>query len=399
MTIASRGVAGWALALLLATPPVALAQPLFTPVQDPVAGERLFNDKGCAGCHAINGVGGTVGPDLGRRPRPRTFYDVAAALWNHAPAMAARMHERGIKRPPLTAAEAGDIVAYLYTLSYFDPPGRPAVGQRLFTEKRCVACHSVGGAGGTVGPPLGGMKTYASPIALAASLWNHGPQMAEAMAARKIERPTFNGTELLDLIAYLNAASPKPARGQLYVLPGRSLEGHRLFADKGCALCHVRRDKDRDAGGPPDLTELEASRSLVDFAAAMWNKAPLMMPAMQSRLGAVPRLAPDEMSDIVAYLYSVRYFKQAGDPRRGVILAVNKGCLDCHALYGERGKPASDLTAAAGLDSPPAVLAALWKHSLIDDPRPLRDRRPWPTFRADEMADLVAYLRSLRRTP
>jgi hypothetical protein len=130
----------------------------------------------------------------------------------------------------------------------------------------------------------------------------------------------------------------------------------------------------------------------------MWNKAPLMTQAMQSRLGAVPSLRPDEMADIVAYLYALRYFKQSGDPRRGVILAVNKGCLDCHALYGERGKVASDLTTVPGLDTPAGVLAGLWKHSLIDDPRPLRERRPWPTLRGEEMADLVAYLRTLKRT-
>jgi hypothetical protein len=118
---------------------------------------------------------------------------------------------------------------------------------------------------------------------------------------------------------------------------------------------------------------------------------------MQGRLDSIPRLRPDEMSDIVAYLYSVRYFKQAGDPRRGVITAVNKGCLDCHALYGERGKVASDLTTVAGLDTPAGVLAGLWKHSLIDDPRPERDRRPWPVFSGEEMADLSAYLRTLKR--
>ncbi len=385
-----------ALLLIVAWPAALRAQPLFSPLQDPIAGERLFNTKGCVRCHAVNGAGGTIGPDLGRTARPRTFFDLSAALWNHAPKMAARMRQLGIARPLLTAGEAGDVAAYLYTLNYFDRPGRPEAGKRLFTEKGCVRCHSVGGAGGSVGPNLGEMKMYGSPIALAAAMWNHGPQMTAAMEARNIPRPTFKGSELLDLIAYINAASPKPARGQLYVLPGRAIDGRRVFIEKRCAVCHHPRDKPED--GPPDLAEREAQRSLVEFAAAMWNKAPLMMQAMQSRLDSIPRIRPDEFADIVAYLYAQRYFKQAGDPRRGVILAVNKGCLECHALYGERGKVASDLTTVPGLDTPAGVLAGLWKHSLIDDPRALRDRRPWPTFRGEEMADLVAYLRSLKRT-
>ena len=382
--------------LLLALTVPAAAQPLFSPLQDPLAGERVFHDKGCIKCHAINGTGGTIGPDLTRTKRPRTFFDLSAAIWNHAPKMAARMREQGMTRPPLDAREAGDVVAYLYTLNYFDPPGRPSAGRKLFDAKRCVACHAVGGEGGAVGPSLSGFKTYESPIALAAALWNHGPQMSEAMAAQNIPRPTFKGSELRDLIAYINAVSPRSPRGPLTVLPGRALQGYRLFVDKRCAVCHQPGDKPADA--PPDLAEREAQRSLTDFAAAMWNKAPAMTAALQAKVGSIPTLSPEEMSDIVAYLYSVRYFKQSGDPRRGVILAVNKGCFDCHGLFGERGKPASDLAAVAGLETPAGVLAGLWKHAIIDDPRSLNERR-WPTLRGADMADLVAYLRSLKRTP
>jgi mono/diheme cytochrome c family protein len=36
---------------------------------DPARGKTVFDDKGgCAGCHAINGAGGTTGPDLGPAP-------------------------------------------------------------------------------------------------------------------------------------------------------------------------------------------------------------------------------------------------------------------------------------------------------------------------------------------
>jgi mono/diheme cytochrome c family protein len=381
------------LLLLIAWPSAVCAQPLFSPRQDPVEGERLFNVKGCVRCHAVKGVGGKIGPDLSQVSRPRTFFDLSAALWNHAPRMAARMRQLGMARPPLTAAEAGDLVAYLYTLNYFDPPGRPAPGRRLFTDKGCITCHTVDRPGGSVGPHLGAMKMHGSPIALAAAMWNHGPQMTAAMEARKIPRPTFKGSELLDLIAYINAASPKPAHGRFYVLPGRALDGRRLFVEKRCVVCHQRDKADE---GPPDLAAREAQRSLVDFAAAMWNKGPLMTQAMRGKLDAVPDLRPDEFADIVAYLYSVQYFRQSGDPRRGVILTVNKGCLDCHALYGERGKVASDLTTVPGIDTPAGVLAGLWRHSLIDDPRPERDRQPWPTFRGEDMADLVAYLRTLK---
>jgi len=384
------------LAWLLLLAPTALAQPLFSPSQDPLAGARVFDAKGCVKCHAIGGTGGKVGPDPARTPRPRTFYDLAAALWNHAPKMAARMQALGIARPNLDPIEAGDLAGYLYTLSYFDRRADVAAGRRLFTEKRCVACHRLGSAGGTVGPALDGLTPIASPISVAAAMWNHGPRMAELMEREKIARPTFKPSELGDLIAYVNSSSPRGTRSQVYALPGRADEGGRLFAQKQCVNCH-------GVGGvsdpsKPSLAERALALSLTDFAAAMWNKAPAMQQAMQSRPGgAVPELRPQDMADIVAFLYAARYFKQGGDPRNGVILAVNKGCLSCHGLYGERGKVASDLNAAASIDSPAGVLSALWNHSFINDPRAERDRNPWPTFRGEEMADLVAYLRSLKR--
>jgi hypothetical protein len=57
-------------------------------------------------------------------------------------------------------------------------------------------------------------------------------------------------------------------------------------------------------------------------------------------------------------------------------VATNKGCLNCHELYGERGKVASDLSAAPGLDTPAGVLSALWNHSFIADPRTEREKTP-----------------------
>ena len=65
--------------MCLGTLGAAFAQILFSPTQDPIAGARLLETKGCVGCHAMNGVGGNNGPDLGRIARPRSFYDLAAA--------------------------------------------------------------------------------------------------------------------------------------------------------------------------------------------------------------------------------------------------------------------------------------------------------------------------------
>src|SRR5687767_158187 len=100
---------------LLAAGDVA-AQALFPAAQDPLAGSRVFGAKGCVRCRAVNGAGGKIGPDLGRIERPRSFYDLAAALWNHAGGMAERMRQQGISRPQLDRTEMGDLVAFLFTV-------------------------------------------------------------------------------------------------------------------------------------------------------------------------------------------------------------------------------------------------------------------------------------------
>src|SRR5215467_10105166 len=108
----ARGLAAITIVLSLATS--AAGQPRAV-AQDPLAGSRVFGARGCARCHAINGIGGTVGPDLARTNRSRSFYDLAAALWNHAPRMADRMRALGIARPQLDAHESADLVAFLFT--------------------------------------------------------------------------------------------------------------------------------------------------------------------------------------------------------------------------------------------------------------------------------------------
>jgi mono/diheme cytochrome c family protein len=366
---------------------VAVGQALFAPAQDPVAGSRVFGAKGCAQCHAISGIGGKIGPDLARTERPRSFYHLAAALWNHAPRMADRMRELNIPRPRLDAHESADLVAFLFTVDYFDPPGNVDAGRRLFRDKRCIMCHQRDGVGGVVGPNLDALGERATPIYIVSQMWNHGPQMAEAMRARKIARPTFKGSELRDLLAYLATPTAGTADERLYVVPGAADRGRQLFTDKGCLECHSVRGVGGTIG--PDLADRAMSASILDFAAAMWNKAPAMTAAMKARAIPLPQLQPGEAADILAFLYSVRYLGPTGDPRRGAAVADAKGCVACHAT----GKRAGDFRHARGLESP-AILAALWNHSFIGDPT-VRSA-PWMPMTDAEMLDLIAFLQSVR---
>jgi mono/diheme cytochrome c family protein len=74
----------------------------------------------------------------------------------------------------MSAREASDVIGFLFTLDYFDPPGDVTVGRRLFTEKKCFACHRVGEYGGDAGPSLD--------IAAATDLLSSSPQLCGTTA-------------------------------------------------------------------------------------------------------------------------------------------------------------------------------------------------------------------------
>jgi mono/diheme cytochrome c family protein len=256
-----------------------------------------------------------------------------------------------------------------------------------------VVCHQVGWVGGVVGPNLDYFAEYGSPIQIASAMWNHGPAMSDVLRARSIQRPTFTGSQLIDLIGYIGSNVTTPLDQRVAVLPGRAEEGRTLFTEKRCIQCHSIRG--RGGRGAPDLAERTAHESLTEFAAAMWNKQPAMLVTMRARGISVPQLQPEEMADLVAYLYSVRYFAGSGTSQVGRSRVRQKGCLACHSLAGSGATAAPDLARIEPLGSPAEVISVLWNHALVDvdtDDQP----RQWPAFSAAEMADLAAFLQSSR---
>jgi mono/diheme cytochrome c family protein len=171
----------------------------------PQGGETLFRDKQCAVCHTIGGKGGKVGPELGRAHHI-SLTQFAGLMWNHAPAMWARMKERAVEVPQLTGQEMGDIVAYLYTSHYFDPAaGSGARGRQVAKTKGCVACHSVRGKGGKIASDFAVSNVVGSPAALIAAMWNHSRSMEDQAAKQGLKLPTLKGQELADMSAYLQS--------------------------------------------------------------------------------------------------------------------------------------------------------------------------------------------------
>jgi cytochrome c2 len=359
---------------------------------NPLEGSRLFTEKGCLRCHAIYGVGGTTGPDLGRGTLNRPLLEIAGVIWNHSPGMERAFQGKRVARPNFEPPEMASLLSFLYYLGSLDPPGEATVGARLFQQKGCQTCHSLGGKGGSVGPKLDKYSRYVSPLHLTSALWERGEAMAKKMGEKRVPRPTFEGNDIPHLLAYIRSAGKGTER--IYVTPGSPKRGEELFVEKRCMECHSIRGHGGKVG--PDLG-VKLKGSLMRIAGTMWNHGPKMWAKMAERGIEVPTFTETEMSDLISYLYYFQFIDPPGDARRGWGVYKVKRCGSCHASTGA-GKPVARPLAEAmeKLGSPLDVITQMWNHAGKMEEKMAQEEVAWPVLEGSEMADLIAYLLSTR---
>jgi mono/diheme cytochrome c family protein len=367
----------------------------FAPAWRMLAGFDVFAAKGCGQCHAIRGMGPVTGPDLARVKSGTGFFDIGAALWNHMPRMAAEMSQARMDRPRLTPRETADLIAFVFTAQYNDESGDAKSGERLFATKGCAQCHAVAGKGGSVGPGLDPIKRVNSPVIVAASMWNHGPEMAAAMKAKGIARPSLEGKELLDIVAYLTRAAADSSGDSTQVVPGTPARGEQLFAERRCVTCHAVGGKGGRVG--PDLGRTGHHVSLTSFAARMWNHGPKMWAAMKERGIEIPKLSGQDTADLLAYLYTAHYFDPRASARRGQQLVNDRGCTGCHSVRGKGGTVAADFATSTVTKTPESVIAAMWNHGPRMESAAATQRAALPVLSGQDLADITAFLGSLAK--
>ena len=156
---------------------------------DPTNGARLYERKGCASCHPLDGPPRRGAPDLRVAPEGHaSFNELVSAMWNHAPSMWLRMAQTGVKYPNLSEQDVADLFAFLYVVRYMDEPGSVARGQALFADKGCAECHAVQGQAKKEGPDLARLENADAPIVWAQMMWNHALSMQERMQRRALAR-------------------------------------------------------------------------------------------------------------------------------------------------------------------------------------------------------------------
>ncbi len=124
--------------------------------------------------------------------------------------------------------------------------------------------------------------------------------------------------------------------------------GRRLFAAKGCVVCHSVNGVGGEDAPPLDFQADQGPMNPFEFAARMWRGAEAMIYVQQEELGEQILLTGDELADIVAFVHSPdeqKRFSDADIPPRIVKLMRHLEEAEAHEDESGHG---SDAEAATG---------------------------------------------------
>src|SRR5262249_988756 len=364
-----------ALVLAAALGPMAMAASIVP--GDAKRGEQLFQSEHCVQCHSMKGAGGKIAPDLARRvDRNYTPAVMASLMWNHAPEMWKAMKQSGVTRSSLTPEGASDLFAYFVSARYFEHPGDAARGKQAFAARHCAECHGIPTSPLANAPPVAKWESLADPVVLAQQMWNHGAKMRAEFSKRKLAWSRITAQELTDMLVYLQNLPETRNLASKFAFPMPE-SGEKLFVSKGCSGCH--------AGAKMALENRLHNQTLTEIAVDMWNHQPAMK-------NPPPELSPEEMRQIIGYIWARQYFSGKGSAERGKKVFTAQGCAICH---NDPSSGAPKLGKGSDAYSDIVMVAALWGHG----PRMLelmqQKKIAWPRFTAQQMSDLIAYLNSL----
>lgn len=388
-------------------------------------GRVLVRERGCQGCHVIGGSGGSMGPDITRVGNKTAHgFDFShldgeahrdPSDWLEAHFLAPASISPGSRMPAVAGEqEARALTAFMLSLraedaaeyAYRKAAGgtQPGESGRDIYARYCSACHGTDGSGsrvpGLYSPALN------NPDSLAVASDDYYRHIVASGRSGSDMPPWGEGHgnlsrgEIDRITAYIRSwQEDGPQLDDISSRSGSAARGRAHYNGK-CAGCHGRHGE----GGIG--TTLNASSFL-----AVADDRFLAESIVHGRPGtAMPswkHLDAGAVSDLLAYIRTWQSDPPSFAQVRETMLATTPPenaqigshiyrhhCASCHGNHGEGGIGPS-------LASPDFLGAVddQYLYRAITEGRPSTAMPAWRHLRAENVGALIAFVRSIRRSP
>jgi cytochrome c2 len=389
-------------------------------------GRALFGELRCVSCHAVNGRGGTMGPELtlvGDKVRRDWLFGFLKDPHRDQP-------DTAMLRYRLTDNQVRDLAAFLlqnYTsgggpeppLPSFQDAAAVAAGRNTFIARGCYGCHRLPGISNTgkFGPSLAGVADR-DPDQLAYGS-SHDRHTTDNYIFEKLMRPDGLGSpSLMPTFGFtpVQAATVTVALAGLHKTdlpasrvvrppspPTYSPQGEfgQLVRRYRCLSCH----RIQGTGGDLSTVPLDRIGSQLqhDYVVGYLLNPGAVRVSVEARMPLF-HMTPEEAKTIADYFSTVLVDDQidgraAGleqaDARRGQQRFGDLGCVGCHQVDTHGGYVGPDLSKTGKRLKPG------WVVTWLSDPERQKPGTIDPNYglSATDIRDLTAYLMSLGAAP
>jgi cytochrome c2 len=258
------------------------------PSGDPQMGRKFVEANHCLRCHAIGNIGGNTAMAWDHFANILHPTTLMSAVWSHRRQMLYAFGQAGLPRPSFKKGDLADLIAFMR--EYGKAQGmtpilvdleRITVDPTDFDKFHCNQCHK---PEEFVGHPERSLQNITE------ALLSHA--FMPAFDRPPLDRLTMtpeDSLSLAGLVYYFGHMGrlPSPAKGKA------------VFRQHECIECH--NEPDEPGQGAITINPIHDEWDLIS---RIFNKVPSMIQKASVESRAFPRLTPEEMANLYAYLCS-----------------------------------------------------------------------------------------------
>jgi len=298
-------------------------------------------------------------------------------------------------------------------------------GMKLYKEKSCGSCHKLGGRGGVLGPTLDNEGAKSKHQLIMTNLkpphttWNwqlaHFREPGKVVDGSLMRNPTVTQDEALALTVYMlsqwkrdvpeSYLAPDKIEEKYRALHPVPLTGEQVY-QQYCMACHgngaySRWDKKFKRFVPGIRGVSLVTTASTDYLQTNieQGRPGTQMPAWGPHAGG---LMPEEITAVIEYLRNGAAAAPAqpaslpgGDATRGLALFL-RNCYGCHGMNGRGGVAPEIGNPVFQQAATDVFIVSTIQNGRVGTAMPAFQRKEAPAFSDQDLADVLAYLRTLR---